>query len=162
MIAETDGVFVAEREVSVAEFAAFVAATGHPWELPALASELGGQQGPDAPATWVSLADARAYASWVGGRLPTEFEWQLAGEASTDWVGDVAVWNWTDSEHTDGRSRFAMLKGGSDHAIEGSEWYIEPGRRGPDHTLKYLRKGFDLDRNAWTGFRVAFDRQEGR
>ncbi len=161
-VLETPGCFVAEREVTVAEFAAFVAATGHDWTPPASASGPGGQRGPDEPATWVSLDDARAYASWVGGRLPTEFEWQLAGEASDDWVGDIAVWNWTDSEHTDGRSRFAMLKGGSDHAIEGSEWYIEPGRRSPDHTLKYLRKGFDLDRNAWTGFRVAFDRQEGR
>lgn len=192
-VLETTGCLVAEREVTAAEFAAFVAATGHPWTPPsgtAAASDAGaafgadsafapdpshgspelpsgGQVTPadaprpdsgDAPATWVSLDDARAYATWVGGRLPTEFEWQLAGEASDDWVVDVVVWNWTDSEHTDGRSRFAMLKGGSDHAIQGSEWYIEPGRRGPDHTLKYLRKGFDLDRNAWTGFRVAFDR----
>lgn len=172
-VLQTSGCFVAQREVTTAEFAAFVAATGHPWTPPTAVSGVshGEQIAPagvarpgsgEVPATWVSLDDARAYASWVGGRLPTELEWQVAGEASTDWVGEVAVWNWTDSEHTDGRSRFTLLKGGSDHRIEGSEWYIESGRRGPDHTLKYLNKGFDLDRNAWTGFRIAFDRQEDR
>jgi formylglycine-generating enzyme required for sulfatase activity len=32
------------------------------------------------PATWVSLDDARAYASWAGKRLPHEWEWQLAAQ----------------------------------------------------------------------------------
>lgn len=30
------------------------------------------------PVVWVSLADARAYASWAGGRLPRDGEWQWA------------------------------------------------------------------------------------
>ncbi len=150
VIAPTPGCWVAEREVSVGEMRAFAAASGHDWAPPPGASD-------DAPATWVDLEDARAYCAWAGGRLPDEYEWQLAAQASGDWRGEVAMWNWTDSEHSDGRSRFAILKGGSDCAVTGSEWYVEAGRRGPDHTLKYLRKGFDLDRNAWTGFRIAFD-----
>ncbi len=32
------------------------------------------------PVTWVSLEDARAYATWAGKRLPHEWEWQMASQ----------------------------------------------------------------------------------
>jgi iron(II)-dependent oxidoreductase len=32
------------------------------------------------PVVWVSLEDARAYARWVGKRLPTSLEWQYAAQ----------------------------------------------------------------------------------
>ncbi|WP_205686266.1 formylglycine-generating enzyme family protein [Chitinophaga parva] len=38
----------------------------------------------DKPVTWVSLEDARAYASWAGKRLPHEWEWQYAGQGTDD------------------------------------------------------------------------------
>ncbi len=34
------------------------------------------------PVTWVSLSDARTYASWAGKRLPHEWEWQFASQGT--------------------------------------------------------------------------------
>lgn len=34
----------------------------------------------DRPVTWVSIDDARAYATWAGKRLPHEWEWQYAAQ----------------------------------------------------------------------------------
>jgi gamma-glutamyl hercynylcysteine S-oxide synthase len=41
------------------------------------------------PVTWISQEDARAFAQWSGKRLPHEWEWQLAAQAS-----DGRVYPW--------------------------------------------------------------------
>jgi hypothetical protein len=154
-------VAVARLEVSEREFARFVAETGHRpvvpgGRVPAWRGR-GVEEAGDAPVTEVDLEDARAYARWAGARLPTEDEWQLAAEREGLARRTPAVWNHTESEHSDGRSRFTMLKGGAEHRAEGSSWYADGGVRTPDVSLKYLVPGGGLGRSTSIGFRLAWD-----
>ena len=109
-----------------------------------------------APLTGFSLAEARAYAVSAGARLPTEDEWQLAAEAGLLERASPLVWNWTESEHSDGRTRFAILKGGSGWKAEGSDWYVDGGPQEPAFSLELLLTG-PLERSPRIGFRLAVD-----
>jgi hypothetical protein len=144
-----------------------------PRELP---SEVGAL-----PVTFVSLDDARAYASAVGEALPTELEWQwAAGSRVYPWGDDPRVfddvlrpaedeitatpdgvlglsgnaWEWTESEMSDGHTRFAMLRGGTHLPPGASVWLPERGAR-PNHShAKYILLGDGLDRSATISFRT--------
>jgi len=161
---------VATREVTGAEFRAFVAASGYrptcTRRFLGVDDRAGAGDGTDAraedngPATWVNLDDARAYAAWAGARLPTEFEWQVAAADSAFQRSEPWVWNWTESEHNDGATRYVMLKGGSDHETSGSDWYVDGGRREPEFSLKFLLPGLGLERSPNIGFRLAWDLED--
>ena len=91
--------FLDVHPVTNAQYAEFVAATGHrtpkQWT--------GGVPPPgeeSRPVVWLSWFDASAYAAWAGKRLPTEVEWEKAargtmGEDSNgDGVGDGYKYPW--------------------------------------------------------------------
>lgn len=65
------------------------------------------------------------------------------------------VWEWTESERSDGRTRFAILKGGSYFKAGGSEWYADGGAQANDFAAKYLLMSAGIDRCATIGFRCA-------
>lgn len=158
---------IARRQVTNAEYARFVQASGYRptrperflihWEggHPAAGTE-------HEPVTHVDLDDARAYAAWAGVRLPTEHEWQAAAEDGLIEQPSPRHWDLTESEHTDGRTRSQILKGGSDHESVGSDWYVEGGPRQPGYSLKLLRCGAPVARSAWISFRTAADTWERR
>lgn len=150
---------LAEHEVTNAEFAEFLRATGYApkrkenflrhWKD---GRPVAGEE--NDPVVYVSLHDAQAYAKWRGLRLPTDAEWQVAMEKHRPTPGKRVVWNWTESVHTDGRTRFSILKGGSDYEAKGSQWYADGGRREPDFSAKFIHLWDGLDRCPTVGFRV--------
>jgi formylglycine-generating enzyme required for sulfatase activity len=109
------------------------------------------------PVRFVDLDDARAYAAWRGARLPTEDEWQVAAGTPGFVRREPLVWQWTESEHRDGRTRWVVLKGGSWYAAEGSKWYVDGGPRDPSWALRYLLTGAGTSRSPTIGFRCAVD-----
>lgn len=65
------------------------------------------------------------------------------------------TWEWTESERSDGRTRFAILKGGSWYKAGGSKWYTDGGPQPGRFGMKFLLMWPGLDRCATVGFRCA-------
>lgn len=71
--------WIDEFEVSNADYAAFVADSGHAPAAFVNEDDLNQQ---DQPVTGVQHADATAYCAWAGKRLPTEIEWEKAARGT--------------------------------------------------------------------------------
>jgi iron(II)-dependent oxidoreductase len=89
-----DSFYIDKFPVTNAEFKKFLDATHfHPKDdLNFLRDWNDGMYPPgweNRPVTWVSLEDARAYATWAGKRLPNEWEWQYAAQGT-----DARVYPW--------------------------------------------------------------------
>jgi len=125
-----------------------------------------GQACPDSlknkPVVYVSLKDARAFAKWSGGRLPTEWEWQQAAQEYKEKFTRNSVFEWTESERDDGHTCFVMLRGGcSSWKPWSSRWYFPAeeypgGEQRPDWHAKYLLMDPSIDRAETIGFRCIY------
>ncbi len=65
------------------------------------------------------------------------------------------IWQWTESERRDGRTRFCIIRGGSWYRAQGSEWYTDGGPQPATFACKFLLMWPGLDRCATIGFRCA-------
>jgi iron(II)-dependent oxidoreductase len=114
------------------------------------------------PVVYVSLEDARSYAKWAGMRLPTEWEWQVAGQNNGKQFIYNQVWEWNESERADGHNSFVTLRGGcKDWQLKTSDWYFPgtPNNQKPggaqtlDSHCKYYLMHAGYDRAGTIGFR---------
>jgi formylglycine-generating enzyme required for sulfatase activity len=101
-----DAFSIDAHEVTVAEYAGFVKATGHRapynWPKSGAPADRGSY-----PVTGVSWDDAAAYAKWAGKRLPTEAEWERACRGGVE----EKIYPWGDEKPSKERVRFDGVEG---------------------------------------------------
>jgi formylglycine-generating enzyme required for sulfatase activity len=94
-----DAFLIDRYEVTNAQYAAFVKATGHRKSGPPsrYAKNTMRMRGVNQPVVYVSWEDAKAYCEWRGRRLPTEAEWEKAMRGT-----DGRLWPWGNIEVPNG------------------------------------------------------------
>jgi len=78
---------------------------------------------------------------------------------TTDGFWDMSgnVWELTESERTDGHTRYQIIKGGCWHHADNSPWLFDTGARSADWGAKHILLCQAWDRCATIGFRCAID-----
>ncbi len=160
-----DAYAIMRMEVTRAEFAKFVQATGYQaagWDQAKL--EITG----DMPVTGVLWEDARAYCEWAGMRLPTEAEWEKAARGTdgrrypwgNEW--DPTLANTRESSHGNVLPAGSFPGGASPYGVldmtgNASEWVADyftfdyytyapdHNPQGPDIVMDHCLRGGSYD-----------------
>lgn len=140
------GFAMAKTETTVAQFAAFVKATGYrtaaeqagnprTWRAPGYKSA--GNQ----PIVYVTVKDATAYCEWIGARLPTDAEWERAARAESttrhywgDKIDGRYLWYRANTDGRPGPVGKKLPNAWGLYDVEGNvwEWAISPPENGAD------------------------------
>ena len=140
------GLAMAKTETTVAQFAAFVKATGYrttaeqagnprTWRAPGY--KVSGNQ----PIVYVTVKDANAYCEWIGARLPTDAEWERAARAGSttrhhwgDKIDGRYLWYRANTSGRPGPVGKKLPNAWGLYDVEGNvwEWAISPLENGEE------------------------------
>lgn len=105
-VIQVNAFFVDRLPVTVRQFRIYLNATGQ--QMPDSWHKNNPESFPDYPVVSVTWDEAKAYAEWIGGRLPTEAEWEKAARGT-----DGRLFPWGNTPPTTEHAQFSAQERGS-------------------------------------------------